>query len=336
MFSQAEEFLEPVKALHRTIRDSVVEACERQSTEALSAVARDVEGDTIFEIDRVSEEVLIEALTREIAVHTPIVLIAEGLDPDGIRVLPEGALEEDAQWRIIVDPIDGTRGIMMQKRSAWILTGIAPNRGDQTSLADIEVAVQTEIPLVKQHLSDTFWAVKGEGVWGERWNRMTSSSTKLVPRPSPSESLENGFATVARFFPGVHETLGTLYDDWMEQVLGPPVEGKAQCFEDQYISSGGQLAELLCGHDRVVADLRPWVKRKRAASGQVTGLCSHPYDLCTELIAREAGVVVVDEQGAPLRNPLDVHSDVSWVGVANAGLFEKVMPALRRVMKNDE
>ena len=66
---------------------------------------------------------------------------------------PSGADETSADWRIIVDPIDGTRGLMYQKRSAWILTGVAPNRGPGTSLSDIELAVQTEIPLVKQHLS---------------------------------------------------------------------------------------------------------------------------------------------------------------------------------------
>ena len=38
------------------------------------------------------------------------------------------------RWRVIVDPIDGTRGLMYQKRSAWILTGVAPNRGPGTSL----------------------------------------------------------------------------------------------------------------------------------------------------------------------------------------------------------
>ena len=52
-------------------------------------------------------------------------------------------------------------GWMYQKRSGWVLTGVAPNRGPETSLADIEVAVQTEIPLVKQHLCDTAWAVRG-------------------------------------------------------------------------------------------------------------------------------------------------------------------------------
>ena len=36
---------------------------------------------------------------------------------------------------------------MYQKRSAWILTGVAPNRGPETSLQDIVLAMQTEIPL---------------------------------------------------------------------------------------------------------------------------------------------------------------------------------------------
>ena len=47
-------------------------------------------------------------------------------------------------------------------------------------------------------------------------------------------------------------------------------------------------------------------------------LCCHPYDLCTELIARELGVSVTDAQGVPLDAPLDVTSDVGWIGYANA------------------
>jgi hypothetical protein len=41
---------------------------------------------------------------------------------------------------------------MYQKRSAWILTGAAPNKGAATNLSDIEAAMQTEIPLVKQRV----------------------------------------------------------------------------------------------------------------------------------------------------------------------------------------
>src|SRR2546429_5760840 len=110
---------------------------------------------------------------------TPIVLIAEGL-PTGKLVLPLGTPEENATWRIIVDPIDGTRGLMYQKRSAWVLTGVAPNRGAETNLSDVELAIQTEIPLVKQHLSDCLWAVRGEGPHPERFNRLTKKKTEIA------------------------------------------------------------------------------------------------------------------------------------------------------------
>lgn len=332
MFEQASEFIEPLKALHREIRDSVVAACETQSVEQLSGVSHESAEDTIFEVDRISERVLVDVLSREISPHTPVVLIAEGIEPDGVKVLPPGTEASEAAWRIIVDPIDGTRGLMFQKRSAWILTGVAPNRGESTSLADIQFALQTEIPLVKQHLSDTFWAIRGQGVWGERTNRMTGETFAVKPSPSRSPDLRNGFATVDRFFPGAQDILGSVYDEWMHDLLGPPEAGKAPCFEDQYISSGGQLYELLIGHDRAVADLRPLLKHRFREGGRVTGLCSHPYDLCTELIAREAGVMVCDETGSGLSAPLDIHSEVTWIGLS-PGLKDTALPALQRVLK---
>ena len=155
--------LEPILALHDRIRDAVVDACERQATRALAAVDAEEASDTIYRIDRVSEEILIDGL-REVARDEPLVPRRRRDLPAEALVLPQGASEADCRWRILVDPIDGTRGLMYQKRSAWILTGVAPNRGAETRLRDIVLAVQTEIPLVKQHLSDQLWAVRGGGV----------------------------------------------------------------------------------------------------------------------------------------------------------------------------
>ena len=70
-------------------------------------------------------------------------------------------------------------------------------------------------------------------------------------------------------------------------------------FEDQYACTGGQLYGLLMGQDRFVADLRPLVQPIVAERGQALGHCCHPYDLCTKLIAEEAGVVVTDPIGEP-------------------------------------
>ncbi|MET0622140.1 MAG: inositol monophosphatase [Pyrinomonadaceae bacterium] len=324
--------LGPLRRLHASIRAAVVEACERSSVEALAEVEREEEGDTIYAVDRVSEELIVEFFEREVAHSAPLVLVAEGLEPGGV-VLPRGTLEADAVFRVIVDPIDGTRGLMYQKRSGWILTGVARNRGAETSLADIELAVQTEIPLVKQHLSDAAWAVKGEGAHAERFNRLTGVGTPFKLRPSQSPTIAHGYAQVSRFFPGAREELAAIDEEIVLGALGPVQSGKAHCFEDQYTSSGGQLYELMAGHDRFTADLRPLMEESLAARGLALGICCHPYDLCTELVAREAGVVVTGADGGPLRAPLSVEPDVAWVGYANRGIREQVEPLLRAALE---
>src|SRR3712207_5844184 len=217
---------------------------------------------------------------------------------------------------------------MYQKRSAWVLTGVAPNRGAETGLQDIELAVQTEIPLVKQHLCDLLWAVRGEGAHAERLNRLTGERAPLVLRPSGARTIEHGFAQVSRFFPGARDELAAIDEEVVMGALGPVRPGKAHCFEDQYLSSAGQLYELMAGHDRFTADLRPLMERRLGERGLALGICCHPYDLCTELIARESGVIVKDPAGGPLRAPLNVEADVAWAGYANEHVRQQIEPHL--------
>jgi len=325
--------LEPLRRLHETIRASVVEACERAASGELAKVVAEEESDTIFALDRVSEEVLIDFFEREVAPHAPVLLIAEGLS-DGQIILPRGTAESDVVWRVIVDPIDGTRGLMYQKRSGWILTGVAPNRGSDTSLNDIELAVQTEIPLVKQHLSDVLWAVRGEGFHAERFNRLTGERAALELHPSSAVNIHQSYSQVVRFFPGVRDVLAAIDDEIVWGALGPAQPGKAPCFEDQYTSTGGQLYELIAGHDRFTADLRAQMEPVTAERGLPKLLCCHPYDLCTELIAREAGVIVSGVDGGPLRARLAVQPDVSWVGYANPRIRASVEPLLQAALKS--
>jgi fructose-1,6-bisphosphatase/inositol monophosphatase family enzyme len=321
----------PIRELHQEVRRRVVSACESASVEQMAGIASEAEGDTIYQIDRVSEHTLVEFFEREVAPRVPIVLIAEGIEGGAIP-LPRGMSADDATWRIIVDPIDGTRALMYQKRSGWILTGVARNRGCRTTLADIELAVQTEIPVLKQHLCDAMWAHRGRGVSAERINRLTGERCAIRMRPSRSPSIAHGFAMIARFFPGAREELAAIDEEIVFAALGPPEPGKAHLFEDQYIATAGQLYELMVGHDRFVADLRPLMDRKLAERGQALGICCHPYDLCTELIAREAGVIVTDERGDPLRAPLAVEPDVSWVGYANEQVRAQVEPLLQAAL----
>ena len=332
MSTQISSLLPKIRILHERIRDAVVAACEQAAVEDLARIEHEAEEDTIYAVDRVSEELLVDFFEREIAPSAPLVLIAEGVE-GGQIVLPRGTPESEAVWRIIVDPIDGTRGLMYQKRSAWILTGVAPNQGPDTNLQNIELAVQTEIPLVKQHLSDVAWAMRGQGAHAERYNRLTGERTLLHLKPSGARTIAHGFAMIARFFPGAREELAAIDEEIVRGALGPVEPGKTHCFEDQYICSGGQLYELMSGHDRFVADLRPLMEQVLARRGLALGICCHPYDLCTELVARELGIIVTDEGGKPLKAPLSVDAPVGWVGYANAHIRAQIEPLLQAALQ---
>ena len=327
MIKDAQTLLQRVRTIHEAIRDSVVAACEHTSMTQLASIVAEQAGDAIFAIDRISEAVLLQHF-EQLSKEWSFVLIAEGVGEDGVLVFPLDRKPEDVELRIIIDPIDGTRGLMYQKRAAWILTGIAPNRGLNTSLRDIELAVQTEIPLVKQHLSDSFWAIVGHGVTGERFNRLTHERFPLAPHPSQATTIAQGYGNIARFFPGDRAELAAIDDEVVFQLLGARRPGQAQAFEDQYISKGGQLYELLLGHDRWIADIRPLTSK-----AQTSGLCCHPYDLCTELIAREAGIIVTDEHDQRLSALLDVTSPLSWMGYANTVLHQHIAPVLHTILQ---
>jgi hypothetical protein len=326
MIRAAGQLLARLRAIHTQIRKRVVDACEQEAHDVLAQPVGDQAGDTVFAIDRLSEDVLLEYF-GELARDWPLLLVAEGLGATGQRVLPASATPEIA---ILVDPIDGTRGLMYQKRPAWILTGVAPYAGALPTLRDIELAVQTEIPLVKQHLCDALWAWQpADGlpvVGGERLNRLTGLRQPLAPRPSRAVTLEHGFGGLARFFPGGRAALAEIDDALMERLLGAPPPGRALAFEDQYICTGGQLYELMMGHDRWVADLRALLPGRPR-------LACHPYDLSTEFIARAAGVQVLDARGGQLSAPFDVDTAVAWAGFANETLRAQVWPVLHALLR---
>lgn len=315
--------------LQDSIRDRLIVARRRQAR-TFARVAAETAADTIYAIDRVSEETLVAWLAEHWPRAWPVEVVMEGLEEP--LTFPAGTPVRATAWKLIIDPIDGTRGLMHDKRSAWALAGLAPQRGARNHLGDIVVAAMTELPVSKQWRADQFSVVRGTGrVVATAIDVLTGRRARLPLRLSGATSFAHGFASVARFFPRGKTWLATLEENlWRE--LGelrddappPPI------FEDQYISSGGQLAELLLGRDRLVIDVRP---EAFAALGQgAGGLTCHPYDVCTELILREAGAVVETPFGRPLRAPLDTTSPVSWAAYANPILARRVRPVLRKLL----
>ncbi len=340
------------------IRDTILAARARDASKFARIAARTA-ADTIYHIDKLSEHAIVAWFEEHWPRAWPVELVMEGVEDRDNLTFPRGTPAARTDWKCILDPIDGTRGLMYDKRSAWILAGLAPQRGARNTLRDIVVAAMTELPTSKQWRADQISAIRGGGPRGVRattFDIFTRKSTPLRLRPSQAKTFSHGFASVAKFFPEGKTQLAALEEKlWAElqpvaarrpsaRVSHPaadfvtsisaataaPVPGESPLiFDDQYISTGGQLYELLAGHDRFIADLRPLVFGKL---GLTSSLVCHPYDICTALILTEAGGIVEHPLGGPVNTPLDTTTAVSWVGYANPTLARLARPVLKRLL----
>jgi len=214
--------LEALRTLGHAIRDAVLAGRARVgdtipgTTHDADVIRADTDhgpdhqGDTIYRIDVRAEEVVME--TAHAWMHDPahpvpgpFAVIAEGLPGDGWACFPAGTPREAIRTVVIIDPIDGTRGLMHGKRSAWALLASAPGPailGRPPRLGDIDTAVMAEIPTARARYADTLWATRGNGVRGETLDLATGTVIPARPAPSGATDLSHGFATISKFFPG--------------------------------------------------------------------------------------------------------------------------------------
>lgn len=320
-------------ALGTHLQKSVLAARNQQESEQLATVAAESAADTIYAIDKISEAALLDWFGSHWPADQPVEVIAEGLEGEAVT-FPHGTPSGQTRWVCILDPIDGTRGLMYDKRSAWSLVGVAPRPADGRSptLADITVACMTELPTTKMAVADQLSAVRGQGLVAERRDLRTGATAPFPVRPSTATDLRHGFAGLVQFFPEGKALTAQLEADLIGQLHPLGETTSPVVFADQYISTGGQLYEILTGKDRFIADLRP-VLLPRA--GYPASLVCHPYDLCTGLLLTEAGGVLEDPlTGTFPAAPLDTTSPVTWAAYANTSLARRLGLLLRKALKD--
>lgn len=317
-------------ALEDHIRETVLQA-QASTHHNLADVATVTAADTIYRIDKITEAAILTWFARHWPASEPIQLVMEGLPDDIATVVPTDTPVAETRWKCIIDPIDGTRNIMYDKRSAWALAALAPQRGPDTMLSDIVVAAMTELPTTKQWRSDQISVVKGRPIVAEAVDVRQPDNPRqaLGWQLSQATDFRHGFAAISRFFPEGKGLLAALEETLWDRLYGLGSTASPLVFDDQYLCTGGQLYELLVGHDRMLADLRPLVLPKL---GYDSALVCHPYDICTALILQEAGAIIEAPDGQPLDVPLDTTSAVAWVGYANPVLAQQVRPHLQQLL----
>lgn len=317
------QLLAIIKEIHFAIVKEISGKISSDSTPQIAHEETELSGDVSYDIDVRAEDIILSKLAA-LDGHYAITLVMEGL---GRKTITTGGPEVT----IIFDPIDGTREIMYDKRSAWILTGISFS--ENPTLNDIAAAVQTEIPVSKQQHFSFLSTVKGGGAYEEIYHKETlarvSGSGRKRLTAKNHRDLQDGFVCFPHPFPGVIGQIAGKYEQFCKSVLPQVSKSQAPIFSDEYLSTGGQIYLLAVGTYRLVADIRGYLQH------ETVSLCCHPYDVCTALIAQEAGSRIVNLENNALDYPLDTTTNCSWAGFANNFLYERYHELLFAVLRAD-
>ena len=215
----------------------------------------------------------------------------------------------DAEWVLVVDPIDGTRPALAGLESACVSVALAPLDGEPT-MADVEAGCVVEIKS-----GAAFRARRGNGV---------------DPAPSLSRNRDPGrmfwsYGLRGRPVRAVAEVLGELID--ASSVRGATFELGSATFDMTRVATG-QLDAYVEPGPRMVAEL-PAIRAEFERVGGGAILNNSPYDLAAAaLCLEEAGAVVTDAYGRPLGDrPLlgsGAEYQLSCVAAANQELHSAI------------
>ena len=217
---------------------------------------------------------------------------------------------------LVVDPIDGTRPAMAGFESACVSVAVASlDRGEPT-MGDVVAGAVVEIK-------------SGRGFVAER-----GAGIEPAPSLSRNEDLRRLFLAYGlrgRPMRTMAEVLGELIDG--ASVGGGTFDLGSASYDMTRIVTG-QLDAYVEPGPRIVADV-PGMRERFELVGGGAVLNNSPYDLAAAaLCLEEAGAVVTDAYGAPIRDrPLlgsGADFQISCVCAANRPLHELILGELER------
>lgn len=293
---------EALVAIGRRVRDAV-RAARHAAADGLGAVVRAEGGDHIFGVDAVADRIIVDAI-GSLGARWPGTWVMEGFD-DALAVGPPAADgSPGGPWRYLCDPLDGTRPLLVDKRSAWVLIGAGRSAA---TLEELELSVVVEVPTRRAAVGLVAWADRAGNLVAVDEDLSDATVRAVTLRPRPDAELEHSFVTVVRFAPGHGAVIGRWADEHLAGLT---------TFDDLVPCSAGQLMGLASGADAAVFDPRPLL-----APGT---MAAHPYDLAGLWVARAAGAVIEALPAGPLDVPLSVEHPVAWAGYANEAVASRL------------
>ncbi len=290
-------------------------------------------GDVTYGIDLESEEV-VTSWFEERARAGALSLFTEdmgwrhaGPTSDGWEELPGF---DHGGPRIAIDPIDGTRPLLGDLRSAWTSIAACPPGPGEPRASDVSVGLLGELPTSSTEAWRVIRAQRGHGATIQRLS--SAPAQRLSEQPliaDADDRADHGVFSFFRFSPWQRPQIAAVEADFLARIEAAEGADLMHCYDDQYVCNVGQLVHLALGAYRLIADLRGHMMEP----GGESPVTSKPYDLAAALlVAREAGCVVTAPDGEALDFPLDAETPVSFIGWANEPTARRLAPHLKAAL----
>jgi hypothetical protein len=316
-------------------RTALLRAIESGTLDRMARPVGRGAGDVTFGIDVPAEREL-DRWLLQMARQEPLSLLTEDA---GWRHFGPGKRGKPVELRgfdhggprICVDPIDGTRVLMTDLRSAWSVIALAGPGKERPRLSDTVIGVVSEIPDSRAAKWRRLSAWRGGGC---RYEERRMADGRLLDGRALSsgrdDRADHGFFPFFRYAADQRPAIAAIEAAFFARLADREGADVRSCYDDQYTSNGGQLALLALGRYRMIADLRAWDAGRRGRAS----VTSKPYDISgAVLCAREAGCVLEAPGGGVLDFPLDAETPVSFVGWVNAPTHKRLGGHLRAALR---
>ncbi len=287
-------------------------------------------GDTTFGIDEAVESELSQWLDER-AQLAPISLLTEDAGwrhrgPDGSGGVRELDGFDHGGPRLCVDPVDGTRHLMLDLRSAWAVIALAPPGAGTPRQREACAACLMELPDSRARVARRLSARRGAGT---RVGEIELATSQLINsrelRVDGDDRMDHGYMPFFAFHPDLRANVAQLAFDFFQRLESEEGAELVHCYDDQYICNAGQLALTAMGTYRMVVDARQAIAQHRGRPAQTT----KPYDVAGAILCvQEAGAVVTSLEGAELDFPWDTETPLSFAAFTNQATRERAEPHL--------
>ena len=243
-------------------------------------------------------------------------------------------IRDNAEYFVLIDPVDGSRELMRDERAAWLIFAYGKWKGKETKLKDIQGVILGRLPPSREHIYEFILASETTEPLVYKFDLTTLRGRNIENLEEwEVEELKNRglndidhshICFVAPFPPYKH--VAEIADNFWNAV------GNKVIFNEQYLTTAGQMLAMLEGKISLIVDIRKIIKNRYG----VDMLCAHPYDVPAAYILKKLGAIVtgkdMKEESFWNQPLIPLNTDMEFIAFPNKEMFNKYAEILKNAI----